>query len=111
MQTQGTCVASSPAPQRCRMHAGCFQPRALAFEVHAWVQEHLRALEPFELSSPVLPGKDKRLAHAGTVADAGLMPTCQLYFRWSPGGEPVVGPALSDAALALAQAEVHEEHV
>lgn len=88
------------------MGAGCFLPTALAFEVHAWVTEHLRALEPFELSSPVLPSRDRKLAHGGTVREAGLMPTCALNFRWAPGGEPVAGPCLSDVALQTAQMDV-----
>lgn len=81
--------------------AGCFLPGAAAFEVHAWVQEHLRELAPFQLSSPALPGKVKHLGHDGTVQTAGLMPSIQLNFRWADG--PADGPTLSDAAMAMAQ--------
>ena len=88
------------------MGAGCFLPTALAFEVHAWVTEHLRALEPFELSSPVLPSRHRKLVHGVTVRESWLTPTCALNFRWAPGGEPVAGPCLSDVALQTAQMDV-----
>lgn len=83
------------------LFVGCFLPTAAACEVHAWVQDHLRELAPFQLSSPGLPGKVKHLAPDGTVRSAGLMPSFLLNFRWTDG--PVDGPTLSDAAMATAQ--------
>lgn len=65
------------------------------------MQEHLRELAPFQLSSPGLPGKAKHLGPEGTVRSAGLMPSFLLNFRWADG--PVAGPTLSDAAMATAQ--------
>eukprot|EP00892_Ulva_mutabilis_P011389 jgi/Ulvmu1/8622/UM046_0022.1 len=80
---------------------GCFQPSAPTVEIHAWVQQHVRELAPFQLSSPALPGRGKHLAHDGTVASSGLMPSFLLNFRWADG--PVDGPSLSDDAMAMAQ--------
>lgn len=91
----------NPPKHSSLAHAGCFLPTAPTVEVHAWVQDHVRELAPFQLSSPGLPGKLKHLGHEGTVESSGLMPSFLLNFRWCDG--PVGGPSLSDAAMAMAQ--------
>ena len=62
--------------------------------------------EAFNLASPALATKDKRLPQEGTIRSQDLLPSFVLNFSWQDQGlRPPQGLCLSEQALTLIQAE------
>lgn len=103
------CV-SAVSPQEPRLtalrHAGDFEAEEPVISIFTWVEAHLRIQEAFNLASPALASKDKRLPQQGTVKSLDLMPSFVLNFSWQDHGmRPPQGLCLSEEALALITAE------
>jgi hypothetical protein len=88
--------------------AGEFEPHESVTNVFTWVEGHLRNIEPFSLTSPVLKGL--KLQHEGNVKAAGLVPSMLLCFNWDNDEmRRSKGICLSEEALRLVQSEEQVE--